>query len=374
MKLRSKPLKRKRNDDNETISKTSKLNEGNITINDNQLQSSNEKVLGKYDIGELMAESGNDASIKGDYSVAEEKYCKQNHGEQNEMVNCCENSIDHSNLDEFNSNHRVPYSLIKKGCTRNNKAAENTRLNDSKIVTQNEDCNKNTLSLLKNTLRNVSSNNPSQTNTEENKQVKISGEKSDLLNPTNASTSSNEPAQLDDNVKKTDILVNSKKDYKRLNKVKSKKNPPKRKYSERIAIQNAKKTKETKLSLEENKLIRKEMHISQNKIELKNNKVAPLRIKFKLSHNYTTKKFKRGKITINDNHLQRSYRNNKFLETYYVEEIIKEGGNGSVFKGNIKINIKIFFCWKYILSQSFLKRYFKRKCFFCSSIIIVLVV
>ena len=54
------------------------------------------------------------------------------------------------------------------------------------------------------------------------------------------------------------------------------------------------------------------------------------------------------------------------METYYIGEIIKEGGNGSVFKGNININN--------ILSQSFLKRYFKRKCFFCGSIIIVLVV
>ena len=46
-----------------------------------------------------------------------------------------------------------------------------------------------------------------------------------------------------------------------------------------------------------------------------------------------------GDITINDNQLQCSSSNKKFHEEYKIEELIAQGGNGTVFKGKIEINI-----------------------------------
>ena len=83
----------------------------------------------------------------------------------------------------------------------------------------------------------------------------------------------------------------------------------------------------------------------------KNNKVAfsmgvPLsRIKTKLLKRKSkydqkkttskTLKLAQGSITINDNRLQRSSSNKKFFEKYEIGKLIAEGGNGSVFTGNI---------------------------------------
>ena len=288
--------KRKRNyDDNEIISKTLKLNEGHVTFNDTQLKisSTNKKFSGKYENEKLIAEGGNDASMKGDHSVADEKYSKKIYGEQNEMEKCCKSSVDHSKL---NLNHR-PYSLMKKRSTKTIKECpRNSELND--IVETESDYE----------------------NDEEYKRLNANDsivEKKSFKNANGENTSYSETVVMILKNQMNDI-VKTESDYENDEEYKHK-------YEECLKFQGLK------------------VSCVQEKKNLQE----------KLSHSYATKKFNRGKITINDNHLQRSYRDNKFLETYYIGEIIKEGGNGSVFKGNIKINIKIFFCWKYILSQSF---------------------
>ena len=52
--------------------------------------------------------------------------------------------------------------------------------------------------------------------------------------------------------------------------------------------------------------------------------------------NQTTKqtlKLKDGKVTINDKQLKRSSTKMAFFKKYNIRDLIKEGGNGAVFKG-----------------------------------------
>ena len=62
--------------------------------------------------------------------------------------------------------------------------------------------------------------------------------------------------------------------------------------------------------------------------------------------NKTTKqtlKLKDAKVTINDKQLKRSSTKMAFFKKYEIGDLIKEGGNGAVFKGKkIKINLLIF--------------------------------
>ena len=55
-----------------------------------------------------------------------------------------------------------------------------------------------------------------------------------------------------------------------------------------------------------------------------------------LTDSSQTLKIEDGEVTIDDKRLKNSSTENKFFSKYEIGELIKEGGSGAVFKGEIK--------------------------------------